>query len=91
MKRRAMDAEFDDETMKNAMAFLQDKLGLEDFASLKKILGATNDEDMDEDMSEDSPPSFKGMPKPGGAMAADSRGKAYADMFPDAAKIKVWL
>jgi hypothetical protein len=90
-KRRAMDNELDDETLKEALAFLQTKLGQDDFATLKKILGATKDEDMDEDMGEDSPPSSKGMPKPGGAMAADARGTSFSEMFPDAARIKVWL
>jgi len=86
-KRRAMDAEIDEEKFNNAMAFLEEKLGQDDFGTLKKILGANKDEDM----GEDEPPSFPGAPKPGGAMAADSRDDSYFKMFPDNARIKVWL
>ncbi len=93
-KRLSMDSlSLSDEAVSEFIEFLESKLVPEDFASLKKMLA--NSQQSDEDESEaanDEPPDFKGKPKPGGTMvAADARGKSYAEMWPEAARIKVWL
>jgi hypothetical protein len=51
--------------------------------------------DDEPDVAIDQPPAFKGQPKTGGAMAADASSdanqKRFNAMFPDTARIKVWL
>jgi hypothetical protein len=77
--RRAND---EDESTLRFVTFLKNRLSPEDMERLKKML-----DDKAEEMGEDSPPAFEGKPKPGGAMAADSRGKNYEDRFPMAVRI----
>src|SRR5579863_6543970 len=91
-KRLSMDAiTIPDEAVEEFVQFLEAKLSPEDFASLKKMVGKSQQSDEDEtEAANDTPPDFKG--KPGGEMvAADSLGKSYSDRFPDTARIKVWL
>jgi hypothetical protein len=90
-KRLSMDAiTIPDEDVEEFVRFLKAKLKPDDFSELQEMLGQSQQSDEDEpEMTMDEPPEFK--PKPGGGMAADARGKSYAEMWPEAARIKVWL
>jgi hypothetical protein len=96
-KKLSMDAiTIPDEAVENFVAFLKVKLEPKDFAELKDMLGQSKhsedeDDDDEPDAAIDSPPAFKGQPKTGGGMAADSQGRSYDDRWPNAARIKVWL
>jgi hypothetical protein len=88
-KKMTRDSEItiDDETMEKAIGFLKDRLSPEDLTELKQLLSRSDEEGASDGPE---PPDFKGKPKPGGTMvAADARGKSYADMWPDAARITV--
>jgi hypothetical protein len=82
--RRAMDAEIEGVKVKEFVDFLRTRLSPEDFKTLKKMVG-----EGEEEMGEDSPPSFKGMPKAGGSMASDSALKDFASRFPMAMRIGI--
>jgi hypothetical protein len=92
-KRLAKDGEVSDEKMEKAVTFLTNRLSEEDMLRFKQILQTPDADNEDADNTptedEDGPAPFKDMPKPGGSMAADSRGNSYADRFPNAARIKV--
>jgi hypothetical protein len=93
-KRLSMDSlTLSDEAVEEFVEFLENKLAPEDFTSLKEMLAKSQQSDEDEtETAKDEPPPFKGQPKTGGTMlAGDARGQSYADRFPDAARIKVWL
>jgi hypothetical protein len=96
--RLSMDAiTIPDESVEEFVRFLKAKLEPEDFAELKEMLGQSKQSgDDDPDMTMDEPPDFKGKPKPGGTMVAadassDASQKRFNQMFPDCARIKVWL
>ena len=96
-KRPAMDGlTLDDQEVEEFIEFLNNKLSPDDFGALKNMLAksqqskdeAEEEEDEEEmETAKDEPPPFKG--KPGGEMAADSRGKTFADRWPQAARITV--
>jgi hypothetical protein len=83
--RRANDEGLDDDLTEKIVAFLGNRLSKEDMTRLENILR----DHKAKKTAEDEPPPFEGEPKPGGAMAADSRGKNYEDRFPGAARIGI--
>lgn len=95
--RLSMDAiTIPDKSVEEFVRFLKAKLEPEDFAELKEMLGQSKQSDDDEpEAASDEPAPFKAMPKPGGTMAADASSDAarrrFNEMFPDCARIKVWL
>jgi hypothetical protein len=84
-----------DEAVEDFVGFLKEKLEPKDFAELKKMIGQSQQSDDDEpEAASDELPPFKGAPRTG-AMAADASSganqKRFNAMFPDSARIKVWL
>jgi hypothetical protein len=77
-RRLGMDATPADEALAQLRAFLQERLSPDDLARTKGMLIALVHACGAGDMAADDPPSFPGMPKPGGTMAGamDSRGRA---------------
>ncbi|AVA21595.1 hypothetical protein [Rhizobium sp. NXC24] len=85
------------------MAFLRElasKLSPEGWAALREACmeaeTGDDEEDDNERAAKDSPPSFSGMPKPGGEFADDrppamdsAAAKSFAQRFPDAARLQV--